>query len=757
MLLITISTIGQKSVDEFLLEHVNHLRDSVGVKRLVSDKTLRQAAEDHVFYIAWKNELTHFQETYRKETPYERVIFFGGNRTYVGENVAFVPPAKKDDPEKNYKIATALFDAWYNSPKHYENMIYPHFTKMGFSHRKSSNGNVYGVQVFSSDQIRLPKEFKNPDFAWGVRPAEFTCKDEPVTYETMFFANSVAQYGDSIYFEFHDIEFFKKVIANDNDGIAIDIVLREQLPCHRENQFHSSVIHDGEMQQPVYKFDLFRNNLSGNPKKILVKIGHAPKYLTSKQWDANVIIINDNKLCDYSVPTEVPSDIIPLIPHRIYHEEDTLSSDSTHQKEVLIGDTFHLELYYERSGEDYAALNMDELVRLSQFQHYIKSVNIQCFASVEGKRWMNDKLLEKRYDIARKLVDQAFPFIREVQIDTAENWSMMYEQIDSLNIKELEGLSKKEVKAYLKNNKTPFFDTLLYQQRATHLYASYDTTLTVRNANDFMLAQRFDSSLSIHSLHWNKLLAEDYIFGNEYLYYELIDSIWTKKELRTNLYGAMTSSRSFNGIDSTLFTQLLADGIDEENSLQLFNFGAFLTNYWFSKFSRSYATKGVAITMEPEELFEASKQLDTTIIDVRDVRLLQINILLSGIHYYVAHNKWDMKNEYFDRIRGLLDEDLLTPQEATDLALFCNHFHKFRLAVDILAPYHDIETLPERGLFVLAKTATLIRNILDPEAYFGYMMSAKKSNQTKYCKWLDKQFQIQRVEELKVDFCSSCQ
>jgi hypothetical protein len=726
------------------------------VQRLELDQVLKLAANDHVFYMSEKNKLTHFQKTFRKETPYERVIFFKGNRTYVGENVAYVPPVPKQDPEKNAKIAAALYKTWYNSPKHYENMIYPHYTKMGIATHTSSSGNVFGAQVFSSDQIKLPSEFKNPEFSWGVRPAEFTCKDEPVVYETMFLANSVVQYGDSIFFQFHDMEFFKNVITGDNDGIAIDIVLREQLPCHKENQFHSSAVYDGEMQEPVYKYDLFKNNQSDNPKKILVKVGHVPKYLANKQWDANVIIINDNKLCDYSIPVEVPSAIIPLIPHKIYYEEDTLEKQWNTAQEVTISDTFHLELYYERREGNFSSYNMDELVALSQWQDYIQEVRVECFASVEGKRWMNDKLLAKRHTAVSQLISESFPSINSVKIDTAENWKMMYDQISSGQLSELEGRSKKDIKQHFKMNNTALYDSLLFAQRSTHLYANFDTTFKVKNSRDYYVASQFDSTLSIDSLNWNSILKEDYIVNEFYLHPAIVDSIWKQKKLRSNLYGAMTSGNTYNRIDSALVVELLDDGINKSNSIQVFNYGAFLTNYWFTKYSRTYATKGTATTIEPEELFKLTQTIDTTIVAARDVRILQINILLSGIHYYVTHNEWEMKNEYFDRIRSLLDEDLLTPEEATDLALFCNHFHKFKLAVDILAPYHDIETLHEDGLFVLAQTATLIRDILDDEVYFQFMMSAKAANPPRYCKWLDDQFQIQRVEELKIDFCQSC-
>lgn len=748
---------SQNRIEKVVLEKVNTLRDSLDLPPLKYDKILSTAGKDQAFYMLAKQKLTHFQKTFSKESPAARVEYYKGNRTYIGENVAKVPISyfKKDSLDIE-KTAQNLFNSWLNSPPHYKNMIHPNFTKMGLNFVPVGKKQLYAAQVFSSEEIHLPKAFKNPERSWGVRPSEFTCKDETQRYETMFFANSIVVEGDSVYFYFHDIKFFRNVINKDNDGLALDIVLREQLPCDKENQFHISTIYDGEMQRPIYKYDIYRKDESNNPKKIKIKLGVVPDHLKNKQWEPNIIIINNNKLCDYSFPVEVPSAIFPLLKLKPYYDLNDSLHSPNEITSVHLHDSIHVELMYERSQKQFSALDINEFTRLLSWNQFIHHLDVDCFASVEGATWFNDRLLEDRTkSVSTLLLNNGFA-PGKITIHSAENWTEMGSQIDVYSIDNLKHKTKPQIKYFLKKNKSPRFDSLLFNQRKTHIYATVDTTLELTNYEQFKFARYYDSTLSLDLLPLNKLLREDYILANRQINVSLVDDLKNKTELKTNLLGA-ASIKHVNGyLDSTTVIKLLSS-LDQSNPAQVFNYTHFLTKYWFSHFSRSYETKGVAETITPDELLDLISSIDTNHVNSKDMDRLNVNILLSGIHYYVAHNNWQPVNDYFNTISELVKLDNFTPEEARELALFCNHFHKFEVAVKILQPFHENKSLSEDGYFVLAKTSTLIRTKLELLDYHKYMASAKKANHNRYCKWLDKSFQIQRDEFIKRDFCENCQ
>ena len=749
---------AQESVGLSILEKVNNLRDSLNLNPLEIDTVLIEAGKDQAYYMAVNKELSHFQKTFTKETPSERVAYYKGNRTYVGENVAVVPSKDKKERVLNpEQIANSLYLGWLNSPPHYKNMVNPYYTKMGVGFSVSKSGKIYASQVFSSNEIQLPEAFHNSELAWGVRPAEFTCKDEPQTYETMFFANNIIVEGNTIYFYFHDRQFFENVIQNDNDGLAVDIILREQIPCGKENQFHISAVHDGEMQRPVYKNDIYRFNEANNPRKIKVKLGVVPEYLRDKIWEPNIIVIKDNKLCDYSFPIEVPSAIYPLLDLQPYYEMDDSINTRMGGADVAVSikDSMHVELEYLRSEKEFYSISVLQFQEMLEWIGYIKKINVECYASVEGASWFNQELLEERLNAVSELLEANSFDMNKVQIEASENWPLMDAQIEEKGIDVLKGKTQSEIKRYFRNHKSAFIDSLLFKQRSTHIHAYIDTTLQISSYEDMLFSSKYDSTLTADMLEWNKILREEYILPGKTIEVGLIDSLKLRNELKTNLLGASSIGNTVSFMDS-LLVQKFIEKVDTANAKQVFNYAHFLTKYWFARYSTSYETTGTAISISPEDLRKMIAKLDTVEIRPNDIIRLKVNILLSGIHYYVAHNAWNKTNSYFESISELVHQGNFSMEEAMELALFCNYFYKFETAVEILQPFYDKGLLSEDGYFLMAKTASLIRDVIEPKDYHKYMESAKRANHSRYCNWLDTSFQIQRDEFIKNDFCKEC-
>jgi len=65
------------------------------------------------------------------------------------------------------------------------------------------------------------------------------------------------QYGvicqnNVILFVITDISWFNKIFTDRNDGIAIDIITKDQYPCNSENKTRSSWASRGRLLKPVY-------------------------------------------------------------------------------------------------------------------------------------------------------------------------------------------------------------------------------------------------------------------------------------------------------------------------------------------------------------------------------------------------------------------------------------------------------------------------------------------------------------------------
>ena len=132
---------------------VNEERSNNDRKVLGLDAYLKKAADDHSKYIAKAQTLSHEQTVAKKETPKERVYFYGGNSfVLVGENLLFTRIKDQIYSETDLDaLALKMFNLWKKSPNHLKNILdHQYFyTEIGFS-IDWENKKIYAVQLFGA-------------------------------------------------------------------------------------------------------------------------------------------------------------------------------------------------------------------------------------------------------------------------------------------------------------------------------------------------------------------------------------------------------------------------------------------------------------------------------------------------------------------------------------------------------------------------------------------------------------------------------
>lgn len=136
-----------------LYQLLNEERSNNDRKVLGLDAYLKKAADDHAKYIAKALTLTHEQTDVKKQSPKERVSFYGGNSfVLVGENLLFTGIKDQIYSETDLDaLALKMFNLWKKSPNHLKNILdHQYFyTEIGFS-IDWENKKIYAVQVFGT-------------------------------------------------------------------------------------------------------------------------------------------------------------------------------------------------------------------------------------------------------------------------------------------------------------------------------------------------------------------------------------------------------------------------------------------------------------------------------------------------------------------------------------------------------------------------------------------------------------------------------
>lgn len=158
---IDVNNLDQDKLEILILEKVNELRKNKRKPKLEDNSILGLAASNQAKFLKKNKQLSHNQKFRKTRTPMDRVDYYGGKFSYVGENIAYTYLYERVKGAVNKRKSTYLmsyestaeyfFQLWKNSKTHYKNMVDGDFnlSKIRFSYDTKTH-RIYGVQVFGA-------------------------------------------------------------------------------------------------------------------------------------------------------------------------------------------------------------------------------------------------------------------------------------------------------------------------------------------------------------------------------------------------------------------------------------------------------------------------------------------------------------------------------------------------------------------------------------------------------------------------------
>jgi uncharacterized protein YkwD len=127
------------SIEQQIVNLVNQFRQAAGLAPLTVDSKLTEAAQIQANNMASLNTMSHNLPGTATPTLQSRAQFVGYSYSWLGENIAY-----------NYSNATAVMNAWMNSPDHRANILDPNYTQIGVAVAYSALGEPYYTQEFGA-------------------------------------------------------------------------------------------------------------------------------------------------------------------------------------------------------------------------------------------------------------------------------------------------------------------------------------------------------------------------------------------------------------------------------------------------------------------------------------------------------------------------------------------------------------------------------------------------------------------------------
>ena len=443
----------------YLTEDINYIRDTLELEKLSEDKTLQEAAEFHSKYLVKTGKLSHYQQKDKYKKPNNRVAAFGGKHNIISENIAY---QKCQNKKYTYKeLAARIVISWVKSPGHYKNIKDDRVHLSGFGiATDSQNQKVYVTQVFG--QLNSVSEFIDqvPSNAYGIQynSDDYDKKCTKCTYvmkrkpaEVLYGLHAI---DDEIYFSINDPKYFRQFFSEKNDGIAVDIVSKDQFKCGIKNTFANSNIHRGFLLPPVYRKELMNTATQDENGSVYVKVGDVPKELIGKEVEYNLLLIQDKFLCVYNPFYDIPGYRWDLLEMGMFLDSANKVKNNSESIEITQKRKLKFQIPFEKNISKFSQSDIQPLYDSLKLQRYdIKHIEIRAFSSVEGSTKRNIELQEERAQSIITALNQIQQKEIPQTVTAKENWVEFYRDIERTKYKNLSKKEPAQIKEALKEKK----------------------------------------------------------------------------------------------------------------------------------------------------------------------------------------------------------------------------------------------------------------------------------------------------------------
>lgn len=491
--------------NKYVLNEVNKLRTRNKVDTLVVDESLDQACQDHADYMAENNVLSHAQKSKLKNAPIDRVKYYEGAHSAVGENIQLVPLHYKIKKSKNRltyeKLAKELVANWKKSSGHYKNMMNPSFNGVSHSYQLK-DGVLFCVQLLASTAFKESYDYKKGEKLYVKNKPECgNCKRvKKKIYKDQAHMGWYTVSNDSIYYLNSDFiggkkNNFRKIFSA-RGAIAVDVIHQEQFNCSGNPSFHNSLYHDGYYIGYVTKQSLSKD-LSSSPNLLKIYVGQKPAFAdTFYQVDFN--LMKRWKPCLHGMTIYVNPDF--LEPTEYLEIPKPVISGT----EILISDSIDVKIPFESGQTDQDTSIFRPLITvldsLVQNKFKIKHIYFNGVASIEGTEEGNQLLFKRRGSIIESYLKQYYPDLT-LESDFYENFDDFRSGLVNIGVKEAFNMSEDSLRMYAnKHKKEPRVAKVLDDSRYSSIVITYADAFPLKEGQYGLSVQRLQDLINERNL-----------------------------------------------------------------------------------------------------------------------------------------------------------------------------------------------------------------------------------------------------------------
>ena len=565
--------------------------------------------------------------------------------------------------------------------------------------------------------------------------------------------------GGHLFLQVNDKRLFISIISKKKDGIAIDIVNREQFTCEGKAPFREQDDFLGESWKIFFKEELYAmENLSVNDNKLVFDLGQLPDTFSEERHECNLMILQKRAICDYQKFLNIESQYWELLEMGLF--KDSVKVERSGDVITLNDKVLEFSIKYEKNDATIKDRYLKPIYDSLDFTEYdIASVNIVAFASVEGGRSLNEKLMKRR---SKSVVDALQKFQKPeiiYQVDALENWDQFYADIKRTRYRHIGDMEKDAVRKLLAGNESMLskLEPVLARHRRAVLKIYMTRKIKVESLSNQELVTVFNSAVKKEDMNrvillLNYLLERFKDEENPQSLTEQLDIPLSRKcsPLLNNLAGFE--------YDEELMSEKEAERVFED----LYNM--------FPK-NEQILYNLVAVKLERLQK-RINKQDMRALRELMD--RLQMSRLAPSLKYRPWINYYILTNEYYRQIndfassrraiRNILSiyKNVLTDQDRLNIAKYMATYSQYESAERMMRPVIEKEEIPVELLFFYLNITMPYKKYHEKSNFEGLVDRATTVDRQRFCDFFRSKnddgisFQMLQSPRLQQIYCQSC-
>lgn len=784
-LLLSLGLLAQQGVDDVDYKYNQEYLESLVQKRIdafrkhkklpifTKDAILDLAAEDQTNYILRSGRVDHKQSSSKKDTPFKRVLFYDGMHGTVGENcfslivdsyVKLPGEAKKTKLKSYDNVAKAITLNWLTSKEGAEIISNEKYVNYGISiilEEEDDKKTLVATHVVASQPFVLPLGAKPMRDDYGIKPYDKTkCAeiDKKYSFLPHLMSDNIFFKNGEIYFYYHDLELLKKILSDPSDGIALDIIDRNQFKCDEGNKEYPSEVHKGVLLDPISKSQLFGKNELKKGNELEVSLGPIPEYIDTNNVEFNILILKDNCLCQTIKYNSLGGENLKSLD--LNFMLDTLSV-SSRADSVMNQLTFTVP--FELNKAEYNSADLKPFLdSLSLNRFSLKSIDVTAYSSLDGNVNANKIIQEKRANSILRVIKQYKLQDVETNVITKENYEGFYESIKgSPYEEELSKLSKEELRAFINSDSLKYdLEPYLASQRKAEI------TLTVEKV--FMdeslfgvLPEWFKKALTekdfakakVYQSVMLKNIKNGNVGENKILNIKIPHSVenvpFINNQIALRWFVSKTENKdSLNRyLLREIETQLV---VDPSNEFLRYN----KTVLRLLVFSNNYSSEP-----DPKVLLREIRALANTSIEKWMINRLVLNYNIISADYYYDNKNFREREKTLKSVKSTLFSSKLDRDQSLRIANYFMFQLRIDWAIEIMKPFAMKANIDEEFLYTFLTVAIYNKELVSEDELVGFMNKAKELNKERFCNLFgapNMSFQNLKNVEVKKLYCETC-